>query len=311
LPRLDPAAAALLSEIASDPRSCLLRIPARIAEREIRSPEPALRESSTWLSRAERELLRVHRCEVASLLRHAYVSKLYTEASPTSGLIRRVTKDVCIEPVDPRIWTAAASRSLAELPDPLRKADEFTLVGECVAAGGWSRVSVEQLVAAAQRLEPRDHGRLAAGVALIESEEIDLAMRVLSEVWQSAGRRADACCAAANLASASQRRGDVNTAYELSRQARDLDGNQVLPRLNLIVFAVLSDAPEPSRDELDWIEDNVAIDDPLIRSIRAASRAFWRGPDGGRTDLKRVRRNAESVVARAGPSAKEVLLEFT
>lgn len=275
LPRLDPAAAALLSEIASDPRSCLLRIPARIAEREIRSPEPALRESSTWLSRAERELLRVHRCEVASLLRHAYVSKLYTEASPTSGLIRRVTKDVCIEPVDPRIWTAAASRSLAELPGTLRQADEFTLVGECVAAGGWSRVSVEQLVAAAQRLEPRDHGRIVVGVARIDSEQLELAERLLREVLVMGARTTDRAWAAANLASIQDRRGDAHGAYELARQSVELDSKLVLARVNSVIFTVLAGEANPSDDDLRWIDEHVLPNDPVVGSIarvRAASR---------------------------------------
>jgi hypothetical protein len=62
---LDPRAEEILRDIAADPNSCLLRLQPDDLARSLRRGELPDRAGTTGLPRAERELLRAHRAEVA------------------------------------------------------------------------------------------------------------------------------------------------------------------------------------------------------------------------------------------------------
>src|SRR5262245_29595941 len=81
---LDPAIEELLRDIAQDPDACLLRVPRPKALSALARGESIEVSGMTGLTHAERELVRVHRDEIAYLLR-TLCARLLIER-PKTGL---------------------------------------------------------------------------------------------------------------------------------------------------------------------------------------------------------------------------------
>lgn len=77
---MEPELEELLLTIAADPRSSLLRVDRPTILRGYFDRDPMVRESCTQLTSAERQLLRVHRRELAGYLRSACFDKLGAES---------------------------------------------------------------------------------------------------------------------------------------------------------------------------------------------------------------------------------------
>lgn len=94
-PSLDPAAYEVLLEVARQPESALLRVPLGKGRRGIESllPVEPLRSTAALLSSAERELLDVHREEVAAWLRRAAFSELFSEDREAGFMERELDRD--------------------------------------------------------------------------------------------------------------------------------------------------------------------------------------------------------------------------
>lgn len=113
-PLLDPEVEALLAEIARDPRSSLLRAPRARNLPELFRPPDLVRPSATFLTRAERHLLAVHREEVAFLLEtgvsiglasyfRSVIHPIAIATQDSLGWRRRVQGLSCGDPAQPML----------------------------------------------------------------------------------------------------------------------------------------------------------------------------------------------------------------
>ena len=152
LDALNPQIEALLREIASDPESCLLRLPAaeiRAGARNAALPERA---GLTGLRPAERELMRVWRRETAFLLLVACYRQQVTAPQNKFRVIPVLEQGRF--PAAPQVrWTRFARTAFGlEKEDSLLRA--LALLSQCASSGGSRWPSVFELAAASSRLEP-------------------------------------------------------------------------------------------------------------------------------------------------------------
>src|SRR6186713_2442409 len=92
-PPIDPAIEALLVDMAGDPASSLLKILAAQTRASLFDPRPHVAGTGALLTKAERQMLRAHREEVATLLRRASLLDVYEDPVTKRFLHTDVTAD--------------------------------------------------------------------------------------------------------------------------------------------------------------------------------------------------------------------------
>ena len=245
-----PEVQGMLEEVAKDPRSVLLRVPKLTVPGKY---EPPVRDREAFLTRAERELVRVHRFEVADLL-HQEVRRVVIEGEEARGsLLKHVSLTEVTEPTDPIQWESNARRRLVSTLPEVRKTPAFSLLEQCVMTVPDERPSAVELATAALRLVPRAATKICLGLALDQEDQTQRGLDVLKDVvesepsammesfaWQNIGglagnlgRRTEELEARRSAALGLQGRGDTAmawflTALELGDQSEALRASDVV-----------------------------------------------------------------------------------
>lgn len=217
--RIDPRVEEILREIASDPRSSLLRVPRPRVARELFATPARASATSAGLSAAERELLRVHRAEVASLLKEACKRRLAGEARSRDFLSRRLGTDREVEIIEQAELVARAralrSADLSLAHDPLDDLDPLGLLERAITDRAGQAPSITQLALASLRLEPEDSTRICLGLDLVFSSQPSTGLEVLARVLDGCTSPLVRSIALANTAFAAYRLGDLSRSLEL------------------------------------------------------------------------------------------------
>jgi hypothetical protein len=215
----------LLREIAADPASSLLRVPrpARIGVLLERAPLVGV--ATAGLTLAEQELVRVHRGEVAYLLRKLAVVRLFE--SPKAAVSRTRT-NFASQPaleVSRGKWLERAEVFAAErLGESAELSSPEELLLECLRTpDAIESVPVTAIAAAANELEPTDQARIYAAQWLgSEDEDVEGARRILLAVLDAGASPANAAMAAANVAKHESRSGASRSSTEWYRRSARL-----------------------------------------------------------------------------------------
>lgn len=154
---LNPEIEALLREIASNPESCLLRLPPAEIRAGARNAALPDRAGVTGLSAAERELLRTWRRETAFLL---LVACYRQQVSLPQNKFRVVpVLDRGRFPAAPRVRWSRFARTAFGIENEGALSRALALLGECTSADGVKWPTVFELAAASSRLEPSNGAR--------------------------------------------------------------------------------------------------------------------------------------------------------
>ncbi len=320
---LDPEVEALLQEIAADPRSSLLRVPRPkvlrgLFERGSRAAdEPATSARATGLTSAERQLLLVHRCEVAALLREACVLRLFEEPRAAEEIGRDIDVRRRIEIPDEDAWRARARREMDAVTDDSETTDAYELLLRCVHPADESRwgedassarPSAAQLATSSLRVAAHDSARICVGVDLIRRDEPRTALRVLESVLAGAPSALHASNAHENVGWARAASGDAPAARDAYRAAA-LCGEPRPTPLASWLFHALDAADRPDvLDAAARLDELVEPDHPSLadwlKGVRRKRAERGRGPSPATKKL------LESLADELGDTSRRIASAF-
>jgi len=303
----DPAVEEILREVASDPNSVLLRVPRASSVQVLLESNPIVRDRASLLSKAERELLRAHRAEVAHLLRQACMMHVYAgpEIEARRGLVRSVTKDTQVQIPTNAQWVASARGEL-ELSRGLESEPVgIELLERCVADGSVERVSVAQLAAAAQRLHPTDHARIYAGLDLLHGGQLDSARRLFESVLEGCPRRIDAAYALTNLGYLHGAFGRGRRALEFYSRATVVDDTLELAVMNVLLMSVALGIREKALAASRRIDGDLTADHSAVTAMCSAVEFSVRA--GALDSFENLESNVRWLSDRSGDATRRLV----
>lgn len=233
----DPEFESILREVASDPHSSLLKVPRSRAVESILAGD-VVRPSRTGLTSLERHLLQCHRAELAFRLRQACLLKLEAREAIHARWIGHVDGTTRIERQGIRRWRSET----ATIPPQELAASELDpgeLLLQAAIANGLEQVSVAQLAAASERLEPREAARIYVGMDLLSLGDPRGALRVMSGTPSPTSRDIDAVAGACWRGAAHEALKELDRALALHEEAHERQPSSFLPLLNCFIMAAL------------------------------------------------------------------------
>jgi hypothetical protein len=159
---LDPEVEGLLREVAADPHSSLLRVPRGKAVPALYEDQPAAGPATAGLSAAEREILRVHRFEVACLLMEACLLKLVQGSDTRMYVSKFVTATVTRAPIHREDLLRGLRSHTTGEPGTMEVGDSMVLLARVVADCDAGVPTIAELAASAHRLQPSNRSRVLA-----------------------------------------------------------------------------------------------------------------------------------------------------
>lgn len=215
----DPAVVTLLREIAADPRASLLRIPKERLIRWVGRPEEVIKPSGSYLTKAEKHLVKAYREEAAWVLLQACVVELKKQPLVFSTLA----------PDPMRLKQAAESLSAAKsLPPVARRATRDLASGLALDA--------VQLGATALRLVPTDHARNCLAIAFQREGRDVGSMRILHQLLAGEPCAVQRAQAFENMAQVWSRRAAFHRVLASNKKAVAADES----RVRLLVWCLTS-----------------------------------------------------------------------
>jgi hypothetical protein len=303
-PRISDQAMAVLAEVASQPGSTLLRMSVRKTLAAFHEEALGACRMTAGLRSAERELLRVHRAEVAWLLRQASVRMLIE--GPGS---RRFVNAVDYEDATTRPSPAEIVRRARALPEE-RDSDSDPALAWLQAFSRWPEIAnarCRDVAALAHRLEPTHQSRLVVCLDMIHGQESRSSLVLLGQVLDASptAEEEETAVSAAGLAHA--RLGDHARAC---RVLRGVLGPEVFSAPGTMTMLLSSLAAERAEDAVEAgarLEERVTREDRTVTEfIQGMQDQRRRGdwlPDA------RARRSAASFADRIGPVGRRIVDE--
>ena len=173
---LDPEVQAILHEVAAEPGSVLLRQPTSDV---FFSPHARLRSTTPSLKAAERELVQVHREELAYWLRAACLRRILTNSDSTVSLTRHLPDRQVLSIPDRDAIASTLERVPAVESPPAGYEDALSSL---VREESCSASMILEALALSSRLVPCDSTRVYAAVCLTELRQVRAARAVLRTV---------------------------------------------------------------------------------------------------------------------------------
>ncbi|MCC7014017.1 MAG: hypothetical protein IT454_15780 [Planctomycetes bacterium] len=302
---LSPEVEALVRDIAAEPGSTLLRAPRLRAPAAHFIGSASVPVTRTGLSAAERELLAVHREEVARSLRDAATHRLLTIAEPKYHVADYVAPNVRRTPLDVAHFRA----EMRELEPQARAVAGNGVLDALLGAPVERWPSVLELATLSQRFASTDQARILVALALIFDDQPRVALRILEEV---ATRRAIGPLAAnawSNAALAQIALDDRLAALQSQRRAALLGETTGANAVFMLINAVLAGRTEEfsiaaAEIEARFAESDAAIES-FLRSYRPRVHTFVDSTTRGE-----VSQMIRCRSGKVGASARRVLSVF-
>ena len=251
----DPAVVTLLREIAADPRASLLRIPKERLIRWVGRPEEVIKPSGSYLTKAEKHLVKAYREEAAWVLLQACVVELKKQPLVVSTLA----------PDPMRLKQAAESLSAAKsLPPVARRATRDLASGLALDA--------VQLGATALRLVPTDHARNCLAVAFQREGRDASSLPLLHRLLAGEPCAVQRAQAFENMARIWTRRADHSKALTWSREASRADEQRVRFLVWCLTSAIQAGDERSTRAQAIKIEEHARREEVvgIAQSLTAA-----------------------------------------
>lgn len=303
---LDPEVEAVLREVAADQHSALLRVP-RDTVRPTLLDEPTRDRQLKGLSSAEKQLLTVHRGELAWLLRQMCLSQLFAK-SPAKLVVSRYKSisEKC------KVWDQS------QLADRVRSETIFgnhspnhgaiELLSRSLRLASGQSPSISELIAVAMSLEPTNQARLIAAIDLALRGNQYSAIRVARSVLNKNPAQEHAVRAWECIGFALSKLARYTQAYKAYDRACAI-GNQYLEaRMNRFLFALQAGARKEALDSAADLDTAVNVEQPNVKWFLSVtkerqSQGEWTPTEGGKrlgstiaTDLNEVAKRIADVV---------------
>ena len=297
---IDPALAELFEELASDPRSTLLRVPVRRAGSALNIEAVSSRAAN--LIAAERELLEVFRHEVRDLLLEACRRELFTLKG--LQLSRWRSFDARLQVASEGEWLERVGRTLEDVPEEIEARGALNLLSGCVVNPDGRPPKVSQLAEAAQRVLFDDRARIYAALELVSEESPRAAMSLLNGVLgDNPGRELSSYCWQ-NLGVSQHRLGDLCAALKSYERASLLGEARPGPLLSAFSVALAVEDVERAERYARELEDQMGEQHPgldeevqLLRQLTTSEPA----------SVKKIRRNTlECLEDRLGVVGRRI-----
>jgi hypothetical protein len=256
--QIDPALVELFQELASDPRSSLLRVPIRGTGAISSTKEVSPRAAN--LIAAERELLEVFRHEVRDLLLEACRRELYG----LSGLqlSRWQSFDTRVHIAPEKDWLGRVSRTLDDVPEEIAAGGALNLLSACVVNPGGKSPKVSQFAGAAQRVLFDDRARIYAALELLSEESPRAAMSLLNGVLDDKPESGLSSYCWQNLGVSQHRMGDISAALKSYERASLLGDARPGPLLSAFSAALAVEDDMRAEHFSAELEDRMGVDHP-------------------------------------------------
>ncbi len=304
---LNPEMEALLRELSARPRSLFLRADRRAAFRAVRSRTEEPISAMAVSDALERELVSVHRAELAEILRQACRTRLLEGEREKLFIMRYRSTNERVDPVplaDVRKRLGQASG--AGMGEPW--AGAIAAIQKALAPEDPEQVSVLDLAALGQRLVPGDAWRVCSAMASFANNDPGAAVELARAVLDGWPEKENARRACEILASVAARRGEYPCALKHQAAATSVGGRYTLGALNTIRFALQagdSQAVVQASGELECL-DAAALE--LVAESSAASLCARRC--GEWTPSEQSKRLATAIGPELGQVARRVAHEY-
>ena len=289
---LDPELEGILREVASDPRSRLLKVERTGSIGELINPNP-ITAAVAGLTVAERHLVDVYREELAWTLRELAVTSLFASEAAGLWLHRSISvgEQLHVREVPEIVGMTRALPSPE--PDPLIGVRGI-LEGLVAQAAEGVRVDPSEAATASLRLVPADRARICAAHYLGQLGEHDAALRVLQGTVSGLPSSVDASFAWENIGMIQSKSGLWKAAIASYMHASRLARARAEPILNWAFNAYLAGEWSEFDEIVARLDGLVAASDQCVKrfvSQLAAQRAggYWSPP----RHWPRLRRSVE------------------
>jgi hypothetical protein len=267
---LSPEIEGLLRELAADPRSELLRVPRPSSVESFFAMETPIGATQAGLLPGERELLRVHREELARLLREATAARLFATASGACHLVRFQT------PTRRREWSRPAWETRVARALGSENGGDVALRA-LIGADVSSWPPALNLARLSHTIVPSDSARILSGIALVLDDEPRTALHLLDTVADRRRRGPLGANVWINLGLAYASIGDPVSAATANERSARLGEPSGTAAMNWLYNALVIGNETSIRSAAEWLGESVpgdsaALDDYVNdQSLRARS----------------------------------------
>ena len=304
---VDPELEGLLRELGSRPRSVFLRSSRKDAMRVLRSRTTEGVSALAIPDSLERELVTVHRAELAEILKQACRTRLL-EGEREKFVMMPYTgagKHYGSTPIQElRVRELRASQLE---PEP-STACESQFLRDALSQDTPRRCSVLDLSAVGQRLQPCDTWRLFAAISLISRKEVPAARELARVVLLGWPEPDDSLRALEVLALSEVLDGAPAQALCLQEAACSIRGDYPLGLINLVRYALLAVNEQRVLRVSDRMRGMIRLEHPLVAQACEADRV--RRQEGDWSPSEATGRLACGLESRLGDVAREVSRGF-
>lgn len=268
-PVFSPELEGLLREIAADPGSRLLRVPRPKVVAGYLDRSLVSRDAARASTLAEKELLRVHREELALALREACLVRFYEDPEGVRYLHHHRSREGGPGLPSRASWTASARETLTAARLDQVDLPHSELLDLCLHPLGTPQPSIVQIARAAQTLIPSDTSECHEGLALVLEGNYPVGGRMLADLALRRATRRISSHAFESVGLAFGLAGDDVSALGHYRRAWELAPNRSEPVVAWLVCA----ATTMNRAELaraaGVLDELARQDDPAVRELVA------------------------------------------
>ena len=304
---VDPELEGLLRELGSRPRSVFLRSSRKDAMRVLRSRTTDGVSALAVPDSLERELVTVHRAELAEILKQACRTKLLEGERERLFMMPYKRSDERHTPTTRAALEARLDRAERSSSEP--ETDDFTSARpDAPSPRGLLSLPVLELVALGQRIQPSDTWRLMSAISFIANRMTDAARELAQAVLLGWPGDNDALRALEIAALARCLEGRPDVALELQDRACSIAGDYPIGAINRLRYALLAVEEERAVDASARLDALVPPDHALVPQTCSANKARKEAgdwvPSHGAVQL------ATRLAPRFGPVAREVSRVF-
>jgi hypothetical protein len=304
---VDPELEGLLRELGSRPRSVFLRRSRKEAMRVLRSRTTEPISSMAVSDALERELLTVHRAELAEILKQACRTKLLEGEREKLFIMHYRTATERVDALPLKTISARHGRAQdAGVAEPW--IGGVPVLGGLLSPQGLHGASVLDLSALGQRIQPRDTWRVISAMSLLATGGEHAASDISRTVLNGWPETEDALRALEILAMSEATAGNPSTARELQEAACALKENYPLGKINVFLYAVLAGNEAAAICAARDLEGALQEGDPLVDELSHASGARWKLNSGAPTPA--AARLASKLQPRIGSVARRLTRVF-
>lgn len=297
-PVFTPEVEEILRDVASDPRSSLLKVDRPQHFRGLFERYSNVGPRTAGLTSAEREILRVHRGDVARLLGDVCRARLAADKirNTTSFSVDREVRVLTPQELD--------SRARALMDKPAGQGEDIRgLVSRCVTQGMRDQCSIADLAVAIMRLQPDDSARILAGMDLTAHGHARYALDLYQVVLTRYPRMEIRAVVWDNIANALAHLNEGVLAFRASRFASACCANDSVSRFVSLFLAFELDLDQEvesiAKEINDLVDEKHPTVDWYVHSIASRLTAGdWTPTDSSRSVATSIRDRVGGAAGR-------------